>query len=482
MFNFKPILEILGMLLTVIAGIMLLPMALDKVDGHSDWHAFALSSLFTFFIGISLWLINREHHQHFSTKQAFMLTSSAWLVIPLFSALPFIFKTAPLSYTNAFFEAISGFTSCGATVITDLEQVSRGILLWRALLNWIGGIGIVVVAVAILPMLKVGGMQLFKMEVSDRAEKIFPRAAQFAIAVLSIYVVFTLLCTVALWLAGVGMFDALCHAMAAMATGGFSTHNNSVAYFDSITVEIILSITMILSCLPFVLYIQAAQGSYRPLWQDSQVRFFLILLGGAIISTALWLQLKNGMSFWEGMRYASFNVTSVMTTTGFSSANYALWGSYPVLLLLICSMIGGCTGSTAGAIKIFRFQILFQAIAVQIKQLVHPHGVFRVHFNEKPVADGVINAVLAFFFLYLTFFFICTLLLASQGLDLLTSASAVSSAMAAAGYGLGPIISPAGSYAPLPDVVKWILSVAMVMGRLEFFTLLVLFSPGFWRS
>lgn len=482
MMNFRPILEVVGILLTIIAAVMLLPLLVDAIDNNPDWHAFALSSLFTFFVGISLWLINRDHNRHFNTRQAFVLTTASWVAIPAFSALPFIFTTPSMSYTDAFFEAMSGFTSCGATVITDLENTPDGILLWRALLNWIGGIGIIVVAVAILPMLKVGGMQLFKMESSDKSEKIFPRATQFASALITLYGSFTLLVAIGLWMAGMDVFDAIYHAMTAMATGGFSTHSNSIGYFDSVAIEIIIIITMIVSCLPFVLYIQAAQGSYKPLWRDSQVRWFLGILAFGIISVALWLQLKNGMTFWEGMRYSAFNVTSIMTTTGFSSTNYALWGSYPVCLLFVLSLIGGCTGSTAGAIKVFRIQMLLQAVKVQMKQLVHPHGVFRMHFNNKPVADGVINSILIFFFVYIAIFMAFTLLLSTQGVDFLTSTSAIASTMAAAGYGLGDIIGPTGSYKPISEIGKWILCAAMIMGRLEFFTILVLFSPNFWRS
>jgi trk system potassium uptake protein TrkH len=292
----------------------------------------------------------------------------------------------------------------------------------------------------------------------------------------------TLISGVCLWWAGMSAFDAMCHAMAAMATGGFGNYDNSIAHFNSVSIEIIIMVTMIMSCLPFVLYIQAARGHFRPFFKDTQVWVFITMLGVAIMCTAYWLEIKDNYSFEDALRFASFNVTSVMTTTGFSSTNYALWGTFPTFILLIVSMIGGCTGSTAGAIKIFRFQVLWEIFKVQIKQLVHPSGVFKMRFNEKPISEGVAGSVLLFFFIYISVFMISTLLLCMANLDWATSASAVASSMAAAGYGLGDIISPAGSYQPLADWVKWVLSALMMMGRLEFLTVLVLFSPSFWRG
>lgn len=480
--DLKPILEVLGILLTMLSGIMILPFLADIVTGNKEWQAFVVSGCMVAFIGISLILTNRGHISSMNNRQAFILTTAAWVVIPAFAAIPFMFSYQKLSYTDAFFEAMSGLTSCGATVMSKLDTAPAGILLWRALLNWVGGIGIIVVAMAILPILKIGGMQLFKSESSDKSEKILPRATQLAGATVGIYVFMTAVCAFSLWTAGMSQFDAICHAMSAMATGGFGNYDNSIAHFNDVYIEIVLIVTMILSCLPFVLYIQMGQGKYTALWKDSQVRVFLGILGAAILSVAIWLALQQNMTFWQGLRFASFNVTSVMTTSGFSSGNYALWGSFPVFILFLVSFIGGCTGSTAGAIKIFRFQILYETIKAHINQIIHPHGIFRPQFNKKPVSEGVVNSVLVFFFVYIVFFMIFALLLSANGVDFLTSFSAVASAMSAAGYGLGDIISPAGSFQPLPDFTKWVLSIAMMMGRLEFLTVMVLFTPAFWRD
>lgn len=482
MTNFRPILEILGILLTGLALLMLAPLAVDIATGHKEWYGFAMAAFFTAFTGVTLWLVNHDERKPLAAKQAFVLIAAIWLVIPAFAALPFMLRMPHMSYTNAFFEAISGFASCGATIITDLDVLPPGVLLWRALLNWVGGLTVIIMAITLLPMLKIGGMQLFKLETHDKHEKIFSRTIQLAITTLSIYLFFTVFCAFSLWMVGVNLFDAICHAMSAIAAGGIGNHDTSIAYFNNVAVEIILMLTMIASCLPFALYIQASQGHCKPLWRDSQVRCFLSILLFSIITVALWLQAKAGMEFWEGIRYASFNVTSAFTTAGFFSADYTTWGSYPLCLLLLLSFIGGCAGSTAGAIKIFRIQILYQAVKVQVKQLIHPHGVFKAQFNGKPVKDSVLSTVFSFFFVYMALFALLAVILAAQGLDFLTSISAVASAMAAAGYGLGDIIGPMGSYQSLPDMSKWVLSAAMIMGRLEFFTILVLFSPNFWRS
>lgn len=482
MLNFRPILEVIGVLLVILAIVMLGPLVADAVTHNHDWRTFAISSFLTSFIGGTLIFTNHGHRHTLTIRDAFFLTALAWLVLPAFGAFPFLFAYKGMGYTDAFFEAMSGITSCGASVITGLDHAPAGILLWRALLNWIGGIGIIVVAMAVLPMLKVGGMQLFKMESSDKSEKILPSATQFAAATAGVYAVMTFGCAVCLYWAGMSAFDAMCHAMTAMATGGFANYDNSIGHFNNLKIELILIVTMILSCLPFVLYIQMARGHVRPFFKDTQALTFLGMLGVAIIAVTYWLQIKNALPFPQALRYAAFNVTSIMTTTGFSSTNYALWGTFPTFILLFASLIGGCTGSTAGAIKIFRFQVLWEIFKVQMRQLVHPSGIFKMRFNDKPISEGVAGSVLLFFFIYISVFVVSSLLLCATDLDWVTSTSAAASAMAAAGYGLGDIISPAGSFEPLSDFAKWVLSALMMMGRLEFLTVLVLFSPSFWRG
>lgn len=277
-------------------------------------------------------------------------------------------------------------------------------------------------------------------------------------------------------------FDAICHAMSSLATGGFANYDSSIGYFNNLKIEIIIIIGMILGCLPFVLYIQIARGHFRPFFKDTQVWTFLTVLSIAVLLTAYWLTIKNGLPFPTALRFAAFNVTSVMTTTGFASSDYALWGTFPVFLLLILSLVGGCTGSTSGAIKIFRFQVLYEVFKLQIKQLVHPSGIFKMKFNDKTIPEGVAISVLLFFFIFISVFMLAGLLLSATGLDFVTSISAAAAAIACIGPGLGEIVGPAGSYQSLPDMAKILLILLMIMGRLEFLTVLVLFSPSFWRG
>lgn len=481
MAGYRPVLEIIGILLIIVAALMLLPLMIDATQGSSEWRVFAVSSFAGFFLGGSLILTNHGYKEQLTTRQTFLLTTSVWVVIALFSALPFLFSTHYVSYTDAFFESMSGITSSGASIIQQLDAVSDGILFWRAMLNWMGGVGVVVIAMAVFPMLKVGGMQLFKTESSDKSEKIFPRATQLAGGITKVYILFTILVTGALYWAGMGWFDALCHAMTAVSTGGFSNYSNSIAHFDSLLIEGILIVTMIVSALPYVLYIQMLQGHFRPLWKDSQVHTFMIILLFFTAAVALWLHHQMALSWFESVRRAFFNVTAIITTTGFSQDNYALWGTFPVFVFVLLSCVGGCTGSTAGAIKIFRIQILYESIKTHMLQLMQPHGVFKAYFNKKPVSEAILQSVLVFFFIYMLTILVFGMLLAATGVDFLTGISSVTSALAGAGYGLGRV-GPDGSYALLPDAAKWLLSIAMLLGRLEFFTVLILFSPSFWRD
>lgn len=481
MAGYRPVLEIIGILLIIVASLMLVPLLIDATGGSTEWRVFAISSFVGFFTGGSLVLTNHGYKEQLTTRQTFLLTTSVWVVIALFSALPFLFSAHYVSYTDAFFESMSGITSSGASIIRDLDSVSDGLLFWRAMLNWMGGVGVVVIAMAVFPMLKVGGMQLFKTESSDKSEKIFPRATQLAGAIMKVYLSFTLIVAIALYAAEMSVFDAVCHAMTAVSTGGFSNYSNSIGHFNSITIEAILIVAMILSALPYVLYIQMLQGHMRPLWEDTQVRAFMGILLFFTIGVAFWLHYQMALSWFEASRRALFNVTAIITTTGFSQDNYAIWGTFPVFVFVLLSCIGGCTGSTAGAIKIFRIQILYESIKTHMMQLLHPHGVFKAYFNQKPVGEAILHSVLVFFFVYMLTILVFGLLISATGVDFLTGISGVTSALAGAGYGLGAI-GPSGSYAILPDSAKWMLSVAMLLGRLEFFTVLILFSHTFWKD
>jgi trk system potassium uptake protein len=367
-------------------------------------------------------------------------------------------------------------------VIDDLDHAPPGILLWRAILQWLGGIGIIVMGVAILPILRVGGMQLVRAESSDLSEKILPRAAQIASAIGLIYLGFTMLCAALYWWAGMTPFDAAAHSMTTIATGGFSTIDASIGGFGSATIDTIAIVFMILGALPFVLYIQVANGQLRPLYADTQVRWFFGILAVFVVTIALWLALVEGYTPFDAFLDAAFNVVSLITTTGFASTDYGLWGTFPVAALFFLMAVGGCTGSTSGGIKIFRFAVLHAIASNQFARLIRPHGVFVPTFNRRPLPEAAAISVMAFVFLFGLSFAIVAIALSALGLDYLTAMSAAITAVANVGPGLGPIVGPAGTFASLPESAKWLLSAAMLIGRLELFTVLVLFVPSFWRG
>lgn len=482
MASFRPILLVCGILITVLSAGMLIPGILDLFLDNEDWMNFFLSSFISGFVGISLILTNQSQVTNLTIRQAFILTSASWVALTTFSAIPFMLSEMKLSFTDAFFEAMSGITTTGATVLSDLQSLPPGILLWRSLLQWMGGIGIIVLAMAVLPMLRIGGMQLFRTESSDKTDKALPRAAQVSLAIGNIYLFLTALCCICYWMAGMGLFDAFGHAMTTVATAGFSHYDNSIGHFNNPSIEYIAMLFMILSGIPFVIYVQMMRGRPKAIYKDSQVRAFIVILFIAIAALTLWRHIEHNISLEESFRYVSFNVTSVMTTTGYSSADYSSWGSFAITLLFLLSVVGGCTGSTTGGIKIFRYQMLYQTAKAQIQHLIQPNAIVRPRFNNKPVSETITQSVMGFIILFAFCFLVLAVVLAFCGLDYLTSMSAAAATLSNLGPGLGPVVGPAGNYASLPDLAKWVLSFAMLVGRLEIFTILVLFSTAFWRD
>ncbi len=479
--DFRPILFIIGLLLTVFGLGMLVPMIVDLAFSNRDWLVFLGGAGSTVFIGLGLVLANFGTTGNLTLRQAFLLTASIWIILPLFAAIPFIFSDLNLSFTDAYFEAMSGVTTTGATVISGLDTAPPGILLWRGLLQWFGGIGIVVMAVAVLPMLQIGGMQIFKVESFDTSEKILPRAKQLSGMIMAVYIGLTAVCAAALMAAGLGPLDAGVHAMTTIATGGYSTSDSSVGIFDSALVDAIVTLFMIAGSLPFVLMILALRGKPLSLWRDSQVQVFLAILMVICGLVAAWLVILKGFDIPSALRYASFNVVSILTGTGYSTTDYGQWGAFSTAIFFMVMFIGGCAGSTSCGIKIFRFQILFSTLHARIKRLSRPHGVFIPHYNGRPVADTVTSSVMSFLFLFLITLLLLSFALAATGLDPVTALSGAGTALANVGPGLGDIIGPAGTFGPLPDMAKWLLSLGMLLGRLELFTIFILFTPGFWR-
>ncbi len=480
--DLRPVLFIVGLLLSALSGVMLIPAIIDIIFGSQDWRAFVFSAAATLFVGGAMSFATYSEKLRLGLRQAFLVTAVCWLSATIFAALPFTLMAVPLSYTDAFFEAMSGITTTGSTVMIGLDHAPPGILMWRALLQWMGGIGIIVTAVAVLPMLQVGGMQLFRMESSSRTEKALPRVAPLAGWIGIIYTSMTVIWAAMLWLAGITPFDAICHAMTTIATGGFSTSDHSIGLYTQPLIHWIITFGMIAGSLPFVLYLQAVRGRPRPLLMDTQVRWFLGTLGSVILGLTIAQIVFLEQSPDRALMLGAFNATSIMTGTGYATDEYDRWGSFAPAVFFVIMFIGGCAGSTTCGIKIFRFQILFAAAGTQLKQLVQPHGVFIAYYNRKPIPSGVVESVMAFSLIYAAGFATLTIALSVLGLDFLTAASGAATAISNVGPGLGDVIGPSGTFAALPATAKWLLAAGMLFGRLEFFTILVLFLPSFWRN
>lgn len=478
----RPVFYLVGLLLIAEGVAMLIPSVVDAAAGNPDWQIFAGSAAITVFCGASLYLTCRGEPVVIRVKQAFLLTTFSWVALSAFGALPFLLYAPKLSLADAVFEAVSGLTTTGSTVLVGLDAMPPGILLWRALLQWIGGIGIIVLAVAVLPYLGVGGMQLFRTEASDRSDKILPRPGQIATAIAIVYVTASIACATCYWLAGMTVFEAAVHAMTTVSTGGYSTSDGSLGHFANPAIEWTAVLFMLVGAVPFILLIRMVREQSGSLFREGQVRMLIvgILVSGS--GAAIWLHFYQGIALAEGFRLAIFNITSVITTTGYATSDYQLWGNAAMVAFFFLTLVGGCTGSTAGGIKMFRFQIVYVALRMQFHRLIFPHGMFPPTYGHRVVGDDVISSVLAFLFMYLLTLVAATVALALAGLDFVTSISGAATALSNVGPGLGPVIGPAGNFAPLPDVAKWILAGLMLLGRLELFTAIVLLSPRFWRS
>ena len=476
----KTVFFLIGILLIVLGASMLAPYVLQVVLDEGS-HSFISASFVTIFIGILFILANLEKEFKLNLRQTFLFSSLAWVTVAVFGSLPFLLSTQNFSFSEAFFESMSGITTTGATIISDLDNSPKSILLWRAIMQWLGGIGIVVMAITILPLLKVGGMQLFKMEGPDSAEKILPRTIEVATIIISTYIILTLMCGFFYWIFGMTIFDSVSHAMTTIATGGFSTHNDSIGFFKSSNIEMVASIFIILGSIPFISYLKFTQGNKKVFFQDVQIRGLIYLLLISIIIMFLYLLLINDeSSLFDKIRISSFNVISILSGTGYVTDDFGLWGKFSLIFFLALMFIGGCAGSTACGIKIFRLQMLLIFLKNQIKKIISPNSVIITKYNNQKISDNFINSVIIFIFTFLFIFLIIAMLLSISGLDFITSISGAASSISNVGPGLGDIIGPNGNYKDIPDTSKWILSAGMLLGRLELFAVLVLFFPSFW--
>ena len=448
-------------------------------DGHAS--VFAISATVTVMVAIGCILTTKGRAFELDFRDAALLTATSWFVVPAFAALPFIAEPVGLSLIDAYFEMVSGLTTTGSTVMTGLDSLPASVLLWRSTVQWIGGIGIIGVAIVILPFLKIGGMQLFRLESSDRSEKAMPQVRGIASAVGQIYLVLTVACFITYWLLGMSPFDALNHAFTTVPTAGFSTHDLSFRYFDSPAIEWAGVIFMVAGALPFLAYLKLMRG--RTLYErlDPQVVALIVTLLVLVLLFAVWLHFAHALDASTALTKSAFNIVSIVTTSGFSSTNYVTWGAFASTLFFILTFVGGCTGSTAGSLKIFRFQVMFGIVAQHVRRIVHPHVVKPIRYGTRTVTDEQVSSVGTFVFLTFLAFAVLALFLGALGLDAETALSAAATAICNVGPGIGPLVGPAGNFSMLPDIAKLVLCVAMVMGRLEILGVLVLFLPSFYR-
>ncbi len=479
MSNYKTVFFTLGILQIILGIFMLIPIILQIIYDEIDSSFFG-ASLVTIIFGMLFFLSNLDHEKKLSLQQAFLLTSLSWLSIAIFGSLPFVFSSVEFSFTNAFFESMSGITTTGSTIISNLENIPKGILFWRAILQWLGGIGIIVMAITLMPIMNVGGMQLFKISSNDSTEKILPKSKEIALRLIYIYVTLTTLCALSYKILGMNVFDSLTHSMTTIATGGFSNYNESIGFFNSFSIEISAMIFIILGSLPFIAYIKFLNGNKKIFFSDIQIKSFLKIVFISVIILTLYLAFSATSQI--NFRFIFFNVISILTGTGYVNAQFDNWGSFALILFIGLMFIGGCAGSTTCGIKIFRIQILYSFILNQIKKIIYPKGIFILKYDQNAVDNKFIASIISFIYMYLVIFFVITALLSLTGLDFITAISGAATSISNVGPGLGSIIGPNGNFSSLPDISKWILSLGMILGRLELFAILVLFLPSFWRN
>ena len=481
MSNYKTVFFTLGLLQIILGLSMIIPIIAQILYNETD-AGFIGSGLISIVFGMLFFLSNLDHDKKINLQQAFVLTSLSWLSIAVFGSLPFIFSKLDLSITDAFFESMSGITTTGSTIITNLDVAPKGILLWRAMLQWLGGIGIIIMAITLMPIMNVGGMQLFKISSSDTTEKVMPKTKEIAIRLILIYSCLTTLCLIIYKICGMNLFDSFTHSMTTIATGGFSNYNESIGYFKNPYIEITSIFFILCGSIPFIVYLKFLNGERSIFKSDIQIKGFLKILFISILILFLYLSLIN-KSFTEiSFLSVSFNVISILTGTGYVTDNFSNWGNFPLIFFLILMFIGGCAGSTSCGIKIFRVQILYEFFSNQIKKIIYPHGIFNLKYGKQNINNKFMSSVITFIYLYVVIFFIVTALLSVSGLDLITSISAAATSISNVGPGLGDDIGPNGNFSSLSDYSKWILSFAMILGRLELFAILVLFIPSFWRK
>ena len=481
MSNYKTVFFTLGVLQIILGISMVIPILSQIVYSEID-SSFIGASIISIIFGVLFFLSNLNHENKLNLQQAFLLTALSWLSIAIFGSLPFIFSSLELSITDSFFESMSGITTTGSTIISNLETAPKSILLWRAMLQWLGGIGIIVMAITLMPIMNVGGMQLFKISSNDSSEKILPKSKEVALRLIYVYLGLTILCASTYKFFGMGYFDSFTHSMTTIATGGFSNYNESIGYFNSLPIEISSMIFIILGSLPFIAYIKFLNGNKKIFTSDVQIRSFIKIIIYSVIVLFIYLTIENKSFSEVKIREIFFNVISILTGTGYVIGEFDGWGNFPLIFFLVLMFIGGCAGSTTCGIKIFRIQILYIFIVNQLKKVIYPKGIFIIKYDKNNIDDKFMASIISFIYLYLIIFFLIAAFLSLSGLDFVTAISGAATSISNVGPGLGTTIGPSGNFSDLPEVSKWILSLGMIVGRLELFAILVLFLPSFWKN
>jgi len=481
MLNYRPILFVIGQVLSRLAMFMWIPMIVALVGATKEFTDFAQAVVITHIASFICITFGKSDKFTMNVRDMFLITTLVWGLVSTFAALPFIFITH-ISFTDAFFETMSGVTTTGSTVLSGLDDMAPSILLWRSLLQWLGGVGFIVIAVAVLPMLNVGGMKLFQTESSDWSDKSSPRAKSVALNIMLVYLGLTICCIISYMFCGMTFFDAINHAFTTISTGGYSTSDASMNHFSHSAHWVAIAF-MFAGGIPFLLLVQALK--HKNIWlffKDAQVLGFIFITLMASISVSIWLSMTHQFAPLDAFRISLFNTISVITTTGFGLSDFSAWGPFPSIVFAFLMLVGACSGSTAGGIKIFRFQVAIALLKKQMLQLIHPSGIFIQRYNGRPVTDDIVRSVVAFALTFVLTIVIIAALLGILGLDPITSITGAVTAVANVGPGMGDIIGPTGNFATLSDAAKWILSIGMLMGRLEILTVLVLFFPAFWRN
>ena len=481
MSNYKTVFFTLGILLIILGVAMIVPLAFQLIYKELD-STFVISGIITITFGVLFFLSNIDHLKSINTQQAFLLTALSWLSIAVFGSLPFFFSELNLSLTDSFFESMSGITTTGATILSDIDSSPKGILIWRAMLQWLGGIGVILMAITLMPIMNIGGMQLLKISSYDTTEKILPKSKQISLRLITVYLCLTLFCAIFYKIFGMNFFDSITHSMTTIATGGFSNYDQSIGYFNNPYIEIISILFILLGSIPFILYIKFISDDKKIIFKDEQVKLFFKLSLFSILILFFYLIIFNKDISQIHIRSVIFNVVSILTGTGYVTKEFDQWGNFPLIFFLILMFIGGCAGSTTCGIKVFRVHILYYFIRNQLLKIIYPRAIINLKYNNNKVEDKLIASIISFIYLYILIFFVLASLLTLTGLDFITSISGAASSLSNVGPGLGNEIGPNSNYSGIPDQSKWLLSFGMILGRLEIFAILIIFLPSFWRK